>query len=72
MICEEGYSGTKSLEEKKQKIVLTEKQFQKIQDAISLLGDYLQWDDADYPEGIKEGYWEIHKKAENVIIKIQK
>jgi len=39
-----------------------------LKEALSILQDYLQHDDSDqYPEGVKEGYWKAHSKAEDIL-----
>ena len=39
-----------------------------LKEALSILYDYLTHDDSDqYPEGIKEGYWKAHAKAEDIL-----
>jgi tRNA A-37 threonylcarbamoyl transferase component Bud32 len=39
-----------------------------LKEALSILHDYLYHDDSDqYPEGVKEGYWKAHKKAEDIL-----
>jgi hypothetical protein len=39
-----------------------------LKEALSILQDYLYHDDCDqYPEGVKEGYWKAHEKAEDIL-----
>jgi hypothetical protein len=39
-----------------------------LKEALHILHDYLTSDDSDqYPDGIKEGYWKAHAKAEEIL-----
>ena len=49
-------------------MVLTEHQYKDLREALSILHDYLRYDDSDeYPKGVKESYWKSHAKAEDVL-----
>ena len=47
---------------------MTKEEYLILKEALSILNDYLYHDDCDqYPEGVKEGYWKAHSKAEDVL-----
>ena len=39
-----------------------------LKEALRILHDYLIHDDShEYPDGVKDGYWKAHTKAEDIL-----
>ena len=39
-----------------------------LKEALRILHDYLMHDDSnEYPDGVKDGYWKAHTKAEDIL-----